>query len=378
MKTRKILGNLLAGLGGVLFFVGLFALLLPKSQNQQLQLLLSSFRTPTDNVFLQWMNNGMNGAMEHCTSVIVIGLVLTVLGLLLIFSVRTTTTAAKQAQPRRQAVAPVPAAMPVPANPFARNQPAATESNPFARYIAPDTLPKSTEVRIPAAAATRTEETLPEAFAPLADSEPTPAKEQPEEVLYGLIDDEDDLEYDLSVDGYYPLQLDEDEDDEDEYEEQPVAEALAAEEEPTPCELLEEEPVPFTEAEAQPEPVEEDETFFAPAESAGPADAFLSEAPAVEEEPTQELPSTPEAPEAPEAAEEAVPEAAPESAPEAVAESAAPEQTPDTPAQPVTAGAAASAGLRPAIRSTFRKSTVDSSTGSQPVSRIKSTMGHKR
>lgn len=366
MKTRKILGNLLAGLGGVLFFIGLIALLLPKTQNQQLQLVLNSFRTPTDNILLQWMNNGMTGAMDHCIPVIVSGLVLTALGLLLIFSVRTTASA-KPVQRVRQPVHAVPVTVPAQPNPFARNQMPAEEANPFARYIAPDVLPKSTAVRSAEPAAVLAEE------AP-ADSD--------EEILYGLVDDEDD-----DTDVYYPLQPDDDTDDDDGDDdiveeailpvEEPAAEAAAVEE--AAAETVAE-PVFF-------EPVT-DEAIETAADDAAVETEPIVEETSIEEVPAEEPPvAEPVAepvflePVTPESAEPDTEAAATEPVPseEAPAEELPAEETAaEEPEQRTVTAGAAPTGLRPAIRSTFRKSTADVSAASQPVSRIKSTMGHKR
>lgn len=377
MKARKILGNLLAGLGGVLFFIGLIALLLPKTQNQQLQLLLNSFRTPTDNILLQWMNNGMNGAMDHCVQVIIFGLVLTALGLLLIFSVRTTT-AAKPVQRMRQPVHAVPVTVPAQPNPFARNQMPAEEANPFARYIAPDVLPKSTAVRSAEPAAMLAEE------APAGSDE---------ELLYGLVDDEDD-DTDTAI--YYPLQPDDSSDDDDDDDDVDVDDDDANEVEeavlPTAEVPAEEVSADESFAEELPaaDPVAEPE-FFAPvtdeslepaAEDAAAEPDSLEEA-STEEAPAEALPA--EVPVAePEPLEPVIPEdlePAAEAAAAGPVEEASMEEIPaEEPAveEPEQQTTPAPTGLRPAIRSTFRKSTADPSAASQPVSRIKSTMGHKR
>ena len=60
MKLKKVLGNILMVLGSIVMLIGLLAFILPKINNRQLQLVLSSFQTPSSNLLIQWMNNGMN------------------------------------------------------------------------------------------------------------------------------------------------------------------------------------------------------------------------------------------------------------------------------------------------------------------------------
>ena len=335
MKLRKRLGNTFTCLGGIVLFIGILACVLPKIDNQQLQLVIQSFRTPTDHWLLGLMNNGMSLAMDHCMPVILVGAALLLLGILLICTVRTQPAAQPAPQPRGAHVS-----VPVQANPFARGQQQREEEgNPFARYVAADTVTK----RIPADAPMQPEpaeepseaadaaqpdgETV---YYPLqADDEETAAGQ---ETFYGLID-EDELPDD-----------EDDEDDGDDFDQEvPVLIAQPVYDPAKDLYLLETEEMHDGEETEEPEEPEEHEEPEEPQESAMP------EEPA----PTQE----PE------------PETLREKAEEA--KQSAKLQT--------------AAALRPAIRSTFRKSAPvaqlsadGESTAAQPVSRIKSTMGHKR
>jgi hypothetical protein len=416
MKARKILGNILTCLGGILLFGGLLAWFLPRWENQQVQLVINSFRTPSGNLFLQWINNGMTFAMDSCTTVLVLGAVLLLIGILLTSSVRTEASAqpAPAARPAAHA-APVAAAAAVAAapqiNPFARVQTGATaESNPFAKYLAPDSVPKRT--------APRGEEAQPEAAAviePAAAAQPAlieaaddadetkvyrlaaeteaPASDAEDEpVLFALVDDDDDDDddddvlfesaaetapVDASGELYYPLQP-------DEHETFPLLTDDEEDTEPAAAEMLEEAMEETAETNLyetafyapEPEPAAEEALWEAPQE-----ETAAEEAPAEEEETfIGEVPATEEVA----AAEDEAPAAEETAAAEEDTPCAAmPEPMPDP--QPTPA-------LRPVIRSTFKKSTASQSAdapsstrntasesaGLRPAPRIKSTMGQKR
>lgn len=215
VKARKIISSLLTGIGCIILFVGLAGFILPRIDNPQLKLVLSSFQEPTSNAFLHLMNNGMNLAMEHCFPMLLIGSAIAAGGVVMTLSLRTDEEAQALRQRRAAAspspyirpvadTAPVFQASPVPgppadnpfarpaaatsspddvqpsvptvSNPFARpaGKPAASlesaEENPFARYIPADALPKSTARK---------------------DSQPTPAsvpENNPETVLQPATD----------------------------------------------------------------------------------------------------------------------------------------------------------------------------------------------
>lgn len=147
MKLKKVLGNILTVLGCIVMLIGLLAYVLPQINNRQLQLVLSSFQTPSGNWLIQLMNDGMNFAMDNCFLMLLIGSAITLAGVLLTFSARTDEEAQriqKRKRPVQAAAAntaymrPQPAA--APAEPAAHTM----EENPFARYAKRDSLPKST------------------------------------------------------------------------------------------------------------------------------------------------------------------------------------------------------------------------------------------
>ncbi len=457
MKARKRLGNVFTCLGGIALFIGLIAYLLPRSQNHQLKLITESFRTPTNNWLLKVMNSGMSAAMDNYTAVLVAGLVLVVLGILLICSVRST--APVQAQQPRPAYVPSPAAQP---NPFARAQaPRTGESNPFARYIAADAIPKSTAARSAASAGELPLEAAdrPNFFEHVFESEP----EELPDVL-------PEAENAPDENGYYPLQLDDDDYDDDDDEEavaeenffgfaedddddiddddiddedvtgneddiedeidddnfaETITETITETSDDLVSQAFEEElPVPaeeepiaeeetFIPAEEEPiaeeeeafipaeeEPIAEEEETFVPAEEEPIAEeeAFVpaEEEPIAEEEafvPAEEEPIAEEeafipAEEEPVIEEETAPAESEQPAAEAVAQEPV-QPVQETPQVNPLYAAVTSPGLRPAIRSTFKKSTIRQNDGAlngataagenrlQSAPRIKSTIGHK-
>lgn len=195
VKARKIISSLLTGIGCIILFVGLAGFVLPRIDNPQMKLVLSSFQQPSGNFFIRQMNGGMNLAMKHCFPMLLIGSGVLAGGVLMTLSLRTDEEAQALRQ-RRAAATPVPYARPAaepeeviqpaapaqtpvinpfariaapepadirPAaptgtNPFARPAgepaviPAQVEENPFARYIPADALPKSTPRKKTAAA----------------------------------------------------------------------------------------------------------------------------------------------------------------------------------------------------------------------------------
>lgn len=331
MKVRKRLGNTLTCLGGIVLFIGLIACILPKIDNRQLQLVIQSFRTPTDHWLLGLMNNGMSRAMDHCLPVIVIGAAILLLGILLICTVRSQPVSQPAPQSR---AAHTHVSAPVQANPFARGQQQREEEgNPFARYIAADAVTKS--IPVDDAAQPETEED-------------TSLHEEAETVCYPLQPDIKDTAgepvtfYSLIDEDELPDDDDDDEFDSDFDEEAPVLIAQPVYDPGKDFFMLDNDDL------AQEESGESEETASQPEEEA----VSLSDG---EEEPA----------------------VLPEEEPETLREKAEEAKH--------NAKLQTAAALRPAIRSTFRKTTPAAqqsangeSAAAQPVSRIKSTMGHKR
>lgn len=152
MKLKKVLSSILIVLGCVMMLIGLVSFALPRIDNQQLQLFLSSFETPSDNPLIQLMNDGMNFAMENCFLMLLIGSAVMMTGILLTFSVRTDEAVAAAQKKRKNASSGTsasiyerPAAQPEEDDPVSFEPPA--QVNPFARYLKDDGLPKSTAVQ---------------------------------------------------------------------------------------------------------------------------------------------------------------------------------------------------------------------------------------
>lgn len=145
MKLKKILGNILIGLGCVVLLIGGVAWYLPTVPNRQMQLIVASFRTPSSNWLIQQMNNGMNFAMEHGFLMLLIGLAMIAVGMLLSISARAdeqTKTPVNARTGKAVAMTAAPAASFGPAATIRAAQP--VENNPFARYMKDGDLPKST------------------------------------------------------------------------------------------------------------------------------------------------------------------------------------------------------------------------------------------
>ncbi|MBR2924779.1 MAG: hypothetical protein IKC28_07120 [Clostridia bacterium] len=147
MKLKKVLGNILTVLGCIVMLIGLLAYVLPQIDNHQLQLVLSTFQTPSSHWLIQLMNDGMNFAMENCFLMLLIGSAVTLFGVLLTFSARTDEEAQRmqtKKRPVQAAVANAAYMRPQPAAAPAESVAHTMEENPFARYAKRDSLPKST------------------------------------------------------------------------------------------------------------------------------------------------------------------------------------------------------------------------------------------
>ena len=145
MKLKKFLGHILTILGGVVLLIGIVAAILPNVQNRQMQLIVDSFRTPSDHWLIQGMNNGFSFAMSHVFLMILLGLVIIAAGVLLMMSARTDAQLKAQSSIHRvktaTAVATTAAATAVAAQQVKSSN---AEDNPFARYLKEGKLPKST------------------------------------------------------------------------------------------------------------------------------------------------------------------------------------------------------------------------------------------
>ena len=148
MKPKKLIGNILMVLGSVVLLISLLGMYLPTVQNRQTQLIVASFQKTSGNGLIQWMNNGMNFAMNHGFLLLLIGIGIVLAGILLIISSHADIPASPPKQRRAATAAAAVSARPVPiANPSVTPRVAPVqpvENNPFARYMMDSALPKST------------------------------------------------------------------------------------------------------------------------------------------------------------------------------------------------------------------------------------------
>jgi len=153
MKLKKVLSSILIILGCIMMLIGLLAFALPRIDNQQLQLVLSSFESPSENPVIQLMNDGMNFAIENCFLMLLIGSAIMMTGILLTFSLRTDEAVAAAQRKQKKHAHTVDHS--IYARPATLQEPAEEEIpyeqppqvNPFARYLKDDSLPKSTAVQ---------------------------------------------------------------------------------------------------------------------------------------------------------------------------------------------------------------------------------------
>ena len=123
MKVRRALSGLLFGTGCAVTFLGVLALLLPKINNTQLQLVLASFETPSRFAVVNAMNAFMRFALRQSWELLGVGVLCLGVGAWL-FGRFTQPEAAPESPP---ASAPEPPAEVV-------DEPIAEQPNPFAVY----------------------------------------------------------------------------------------------------------------------------------------------------------------------------------------------------------------------------------------------------
>ncbi len=172
MKAQKTVSSILIGLGCIILTIGLVAFLLPRIDNYQLQLVLSSFQEPSDNWFVSQFNAGMNFSMENYLSLLLIGAAVMLLGIVLLMSVRNEEAARayRQRHRVRHTTHDNPYARPRTEAAAARHPMEETENNPFARYVNTNTIPKATGR---------------ETAEPAQEAQPQPAPEKQPEPLQG-------------------------------------------------------------------------------------------------------------------------------------------------------------------------------------------------
>ena len=86
MKVRRTIGGVLFGMGCAVTFVGILATVLPMIQNDQLQLVLSSFEMPSSNLIVSAIKGLMTYALHHCYGVLLCGIVMMAAGMGILLS----------------------------------------------------------------------------------------------------------------------------------------------------------------------------------------------------------------------------------------------------------------------------------------------------
>ena len=145
MKLRRFISALLFGAGCAMICAGLIALVISRSENQQIQLLLASFFAPAENGFVRAMNAALRFTLHSSGRVVLLGVLTAACGagLMLYFSPRQRKRPARK---RR--------AMPSSPSPSA-----AKTNNPFAVETHAFPLPASKPRRTDAFRAAPTPET---------------------------------------------------------------------------------------------------------------------------------------------------------------------------------------------------------------------------
>lgn len=147
MKLSRFLSVFLLGLGCMLVFVGIAAMLLPDIENAQFQLVLSSFEMPSRNFFVNTMNHAMTFALQNSSLVIGIGISLVFIGIILMLIIRPMQQEAERRsayQPPRQKTANPQRRETIPSWHPTKAQPP-HEENPFATpSVSALLMPRST------------------------------------------------------------------------------------------------------------------------------------------------------------------------------------------------------------------------------------------
>lgn len=149
MKVRRTIGGALFGIGCAVTFVGILATVLPMVQNDQLQLVLSSFEMPSGNLIVSAINGAMTYALHHCYGVLLCGIVMMAAGMAILLH-RTRRRPVRHNTPSsysRPASAPAPKPVwPEEDADWSAWKPRETRTNPFAGAIYEE-LPSARRLR---------------------------------------------------------------------------------------------------------------------------------------------------------------------------------------------------------------------------------------
>ncbi|MDD3335235.1 MAG: hypothetical protein PHI98_06920 [Eubacteriales bacterium] len=138
MKVKRFSGVALTCIGCIAAFIGVAAAILPLIQNEQLQLVLASFNTPSQNLLVTGMNGAMSFTLRHCYPVMLFGIGIALGGAFLIM---LSDADKKENEQSNQKVTQKPS-QPIDTAPQWRaiKPQAATANNPFANAALNDFL----------------------------------------------------------------------------------------------------------------------------------------------------------------------------------------------------------------------------------------------
>lgn len=154
MKVRRTIGGALFGIGCAVTFVGILATVLPMVQNDQLQLVLSSFEMPSGNLIVSAINGAMTYALHHCYGVLLCGIVMMAAGMAILLH-RTRRRPVRHNTPLSYS-RPAPAPGPKPVWPeedadWSAWKPRETRANPFAGAIYEELPSRTPSPAVPSA-----------------------------------------------------------------------------------------------------------------------------------------------------------------------------------------------------------------------------------
>ena len=152
MKVRRTIGGVLFGMGCAVTFVGILATVLPMIQNDQLQLVLSSFEMPSSNLIVSAINGAMTYALHHCYGVLLCGIVMMAAGMgILLSRPRRRSARRRTASPYSRPVSAPKPVWPEEDADWSAWKPGETRSNPFAGAIYEDLPSRKPSPAVPTA-----------------------------------------------------------------------------------------------------------------------------------------------------------------------------------------------------------------------------------
>ena len=150
MKFRRTLSGLLFGLGCAIVFIGALAVILPRLDNAQLQIVLASFEAPSRFAVINAVNQLILFTFGHSWQVLAVGALCLILGVVLLLRFSEPISPAEESPARFQR----PVSDPVPvlaeeANPFAVAESAEPAESSLLGYQRPLLEPNRIDENLP-------------------------------------------------------------------------------------------------------------------------------------------------------------------------------------------------------------------------------------